>query len=299
MANEQGAEFEMGARYENRKGPFEVVRIEGDNMLIRWDDGQEVETTIGDQVRIKRNMERELQGPTPKGKRASKCPAWFGESFVGLKETDFKDDVTGSHWRSREQLGGAVAKALVGADPFISWATYKRPQVHWSTLMRSKAAHSIHRTKFFARVWQEDILIGLYLERPNVMNDPQQDWQHFIQWLKHEQNEDWFRGMLEEQGAILENPYFKSDNSLIEGKFVPAKNGFVYSVNGEDQPIPTGKLGMILGDLPSDRTINLVIGKRITKQECVAQGLGLANTMADFFNALMPVFECQEISGKT
>ena len=51
-------EFEVGQQYENRKGKYEVLEIEGDDMLIRWDAGEEATTTMTMQRRIIDNMQR-------------------------------------------------------------------------------------------------------------------------------------------------------------------------------------------------------------------------------------------------
>jgi hypothetical protein len=45
-------EFLIGEKYENEKGPFKVVSIEKDEMLIRWADGEEMQTSIEFQGRI-------------------------------------------------------------------------------------------------------------------------------------------------------------------------------------------------------------------------------------------------------
>ncbi|RJQ83315.1 MAG: hypothetical protein C4519_07080 [Desulfobacteraceae bacterium] len=55
--------FEVGAMYENMKGAYEVVSILKDAMVIRWDDGNEVATSVELQKRIIERMafEKKLQ----------------------------------------------------------------------------------------------------------------------------------------------------------------------------------------------------------------------------------------------
>ncbi|MFH1719210.1 MAG: hypothetical protein ABIF19_17795 [Planctomycetota bacterium] len=53
-------EFEVGELYENRKGTYEVLDIAGDDMSIRWADGEEVSTSIIMQSRICDRMQKEL-----------------------------------------------------------------------------------------------------------------------------------------------------------------------------------------------------------------------------------------------
>lgn len=51
--------FQLGERYENRKGPYTVIGLSGDKIRIRWDSGEEITDTIESQARILRNMERD------------------------------------------------------------------------------------------------------------------------------------------------------------------------------------------------------------------------------------------------
>lgn len=55
--------FEVGERYENMKGVYEVISIHRDDMVIRWNNGDEVSTPVDLQKRIIERMayERKLQ----------------------------------------------------------------------------------------------------------------------------------------------------------------------------------------------------------------------------------------------
>lgn len=182
MTDHGNPPFEVGERYENRKGPFEVISIVRESLRIRWDNGAEVTTTIEDQARILKNMEREMLPLPPKQGKKCRIPEWFGGSFQGLREEDFSGDVTGSHWRSREQFGGAVTRGVAVNEPFNSWAIYKRPEVHWTTVRRrceepqSATPHDENtpmdtpaklQAKFCAKADQAQLIFGLYLERPD------------------------------------------------------------------------------------------------------------------------------------
>lgn len=48
--------FQVGGRYRNRKGPYEVVSITDGHMTIRYDSGELFQTTVERQQRIIRNM---------------------------------------------------------------------------------------------------------------------------------------------------------------------------------------------------------------------------------------------------
>ncbi|MEJ2641922.1 MAG: hypothetical protein P8010_20345 [Desulfosarcinaceae bacterium] len=68
--------FEVGATYENMKGPYEVISIRRNEMVIRWENGTEIETTVDLQKRIIERMafeeeskQRDAQKKAPGGKK--------------------------------------------------------------------------------------------------------------------------------------------------------------------------------------------------------------------------------------
>ena len=57
----QLVDFLVGQQYENRKGAYEVLQVYGDTMRIRWDDGEEVDTSVIMQSHIIHTMQRESE----------------------------------------------------------------------------------------------------------------------------------------------------------------------------------------------------------------------------------------------
>lgn len=53
--------FEIGAVYENMKGSYEVISIRRNEMVIRWNDGKEIATTVDLQKRIIERMALEKE----------------------------------------------------------------------------------------------------------------------------------------------------------------------------------------------------------------------------------------------
>lgn len=66
----QLVEFSVGQQYENRKGIYEVLELQGDVMHIRWENGEEIDTTVTMQSRIINGMQSESEQLT-NGKAAS------------------------------------------------------------------------------------------------------------------------------------------------------------------------------------------------------------------------------------
>ena len=52
-------EFEIGKKYENMKGVYEVLSIDRNTMRIRWDSGEEITTTVDLQSKIIMRMRQE------------------------------------------------------------------------------------------------------------------------------------------------------------------------------------------------------------------------------------------------
>jgi hypothetical protein len=81
MNSENEFEFVVGENYENEKGLFSVISISKEDMVIRWENGEEAQTSIEFQERIqkRRQWENALQqeksaqaNPVPKKAKGSK-----------------------------------------------------------------------------------------------------------------------------------------------------------------------------------------------------------------------------------
>lgn len=60
-------EFEVGKKYENMKGIYEVLSIDRNTMRIRWESGEEITTTVALQSRIIMRMKQDPE-KSKKGK---------------------------------------------------------------------------------------------------------------------------------------------------------------------------------------------------------------------------------------
>lgn len=53
-------DFEIGKKYKNRKGTFEVLAIDGDLMSIKWKNKEVATTSVTMQSRIIEHIQREI-----------------------------------------------------------------------------------------------------------------------------------------------------------------------------------------------------------------------------------------------
>ena len=259
-------------------------------MRIRWDTGEEANASVARQAKILANMDRELTEAAAKKRGA--VPRAFGEFFRGLQPGDFADDVTGTHWRSREQLGGAVTKLLDVKEPYNSWSIYGRPEIHWASVARYRQNHASLQTKFFARANAAEILIGLYVERSDKASDNQDDWLKFAAWIAQPKHAAWLHETLRSSGSVITNPYRDWSDLSFYGTMTPTEAGYSWSRPGaRDVGVPLDQLGRVLSELSTEHWLNLVLGRSIAKDSAVAEGERIAATIADLFNTLLPVYE--------
>src|SRR5512143_239673 len=67
-------EFIVDEKYENEKGIFRVMSIEKDEMVIRWANGEEVQTSIEFQSRIQKRRQWEKTFQDEKAAAAKPAP---------------------------------------------------------------------------------------------------------------------------------------------------------------------------------------------------------------------------------
>jgi hypothetical protein len=74
MSATNGFAFTVGETYENEKGPFLVISITKNDMLIRWKNGEETQTSIELQGRIQQRRQWEKEKAQQEEKAAGGKP---------------------------------------------------------------------------------------------------------------------------------------------------------------------------------------------------------------------------------
>ncbi|MEM9776258.1 MAG: hypothetical protein AAF902_16900 [Chloroflexota bacterium] len=67
--------FEVGGTYENRNGKYEVVEINDDRMVVKYEDGSEANLKMGIQERIWLNIVAEVEAATSRSNKKKKAAA--------------------------------------------------------------------------------------------------------------------------------------------------------------------------------------------------------------------------------
>lgn len=286
----QDIKFEIGEKYENMKGIFEVVAVRRNSMDIRWADGEETSTPIDLQQRIIERMqfEKELEKVQKVQKAKKKTSGAKGaKHFAGLEETDFGDRVAKTTWRGRGQLGGAVAGLLKSKTfKFNSWAVLRKPEVNWLDVSRQKLDDLNLQAKFYARIEESRLCYGICLPTPDpAVTDPH-DGPVLLAWLEKPENEAWFNKQCSSHHLSLQDLTRAGFSGLLE-----PKNGQWVHLDGPGaEAVVVESVSAFLADAGKPRTMDLRIETSQEKDVVIEKKQAIAADLANLFGALMPLY---------
>lgn len=288
MEQGNGFEFVVDEQYENEKGIFTVLSIHKNEMVIRWESGEEISTDIELQrnIQARRQWER-LQKEKEKravksGRRSGSAKA--AESFKGLKKSDFKNSASGTQWRGRNQLGGAVTHNLTeGKFNINSWAFANKPEIHWLDTQHQKRKSGDCRAKFFVRLDTDSMFFGFSVGRPADDKETSKNWDTFCKWLGLQENEATVH-----QLALSDSLAVWNANDPQSRVLKPEKAGWQVESGGKKKKVRD--ISAFIEDLSSEGPVNLEIAKVIDKQEAVSSGKDIAKEVARLMDQLIPLY---------
>lgn len=288
MDQGNGIEFIVDEQYENEKGVFTVLSIHRNEMVIRWESGEEIRTDIELQRNIQARrqwevLEKEKSILAAKSGRKSGA-AKAAAVFEGFKDTDFKNSASGTKWRGRNQLGGAVTHKLPDNKyNFNSWAFANKPEMHWLDASHHKSQTGENRGKFFVRVNTDEMFLGFSIGEPKDDTESSKNWEAFMQWLEHDDNQETIHAIALNNGLTI---YDKNRPEL--PVLVPSKSG--WQVDNKEEKKTEAKLNDFLGSLTADGIVSLEIAKSLKKEAALATGKEIAIEIAELFSQLLPLY---------
>ena len=282
--------FEVGEKYENMKGPFEVLAIRRDSMDIRWEDGEETSTPIDLQQRIIERMrfekELEILQKAQKAKKAKASASKGGKHFEGLEDADFSNSVSKTTWRGRGQLGGAVALRLKNKQfKFNSWAVLRKPEVSWLDVTRQKQADIKLQGKFYARVEDANMFYGIHIPAPDPSGTEESDWQALMVWLDKPENDSWLNKQCGSHDLCLRDLSKQGFAGTLN-----AKDGQWVQVGTDEKETVVASLSAFLVAAGKSGAVDLRIEKQLAKDAAIEKKQNIAGDMATLFENLMPVY---------
>jgi hypothetical protein len=289
MDNPAEIEFNVDGQYENEKGVFTVVSIDRDEMVIRWENGEEIRTDIVLQRRIaeRRQWEQQKRKAAAEAalKPSRKSAAGKKSVFAGLAPTDFKKSASGTTWRSRNQLGTAVAQKIdTHRFKFNSWAFGNKPEMHVQDVKHHGRGEAENQAKFFVRVDPQTLYYGFRLARPTDKAQAQTEWDGFFEWLIQPENEQALRTIaIETQLAVC------NLSATATGSLQASEEG--WTKDGSGKPASPEALTQYITDIPEAGPLDLAFVASIDKDAAVASGPDIAKPIAQLFTRLLPLYQ--------
>jgi hypothetical protein len=285
--------FEVGEKYENMKGFYTVLSIDGDRMHICWESGEERMTTKSFQRRVMERMqferEREEKARMDAENAAKRRAAGktSRKRFEGLTEEDFAQKVSGTTWRTRQGLGGAVRVSPESdAQDIRSWAVSRKPMVHWADIEHHNIKGRASQANFFAAIDDADLTFGWMLERSSRAHEEDGDWQAFLNWLRDAVNEDWLKKTVADQNlkvAVFRNGAQTPDTVMaVDGQ---------WRVDDPEQGEALQSLADFLEALPVGAPLDVQIAERLSKEDAIARQSQIARDLERLFTALLPLYK--------
>ena len=289
MDEETEIVFNVDEQYENEKGVFRVVSIHRDEMIIRWENGEEIKTDIKLQRRI---AERRRWEESQRASKAAAASNSSGKSaatavkpeFPGFTPTDFKNSASGTTWRSRYQLGAMVTKKI-NAPPFVfsSWAFQNKPEMHVQDIKHHRLSTPDYLAKYFVRVDQDSLHYGFRVARPEH-NDDSTDWDAFRRWLALPENEQLVHSIATRDDLTV------SDRAHPRSGVLRASDdGWYTDVGGQEQDRET--LAACIDDFSDAEPFELEIAATMAKNDAMACGRDIATNIAALFTRLAPLYK--------
>lgn len=291
MENLSQIEFEIGQQYTNEKGVFTVVSIKDDQIVIEFEDGEQISSDIAFQQRIQERRRWEMMAPekkkkvaTAKSRRSSTRKTV--KHFAGLQPDVFMNKISSVKWRGRDQLGGGVTSRLSSARfNFNSWSSGRRNEIHWADSNHWKTKNISYPAKFFASADEASFTWGFYIERPDQTGNQSADWDAFIEWLGVDKHEQWIRTVALEEGLEV----FDNHKSCFGGLIKPREAD--WSVEGSSVRKSTDRLSTCINSWHPTAWLDLMIAKRIGKADAIKRGEAIAEDISILFGRLLPLYE--------
>lgn len=293
MSQPAKIEFLVDETYENEKGVFKVVSIHRDQMVIRWENGEEIRTDIELQKRIaERRQWEHYKRENEKAAAAKPSAASTAEAnrktFAGFVPTDFKNTASGTKWRSRSQLGRAVASITGGDTPlkFNSWAYGHKPEMHVQDSEHRGEAAGDHQARFFVRLDSGTLTYGFRVARPDAPDKEQADWNAFCRWLAEPENEKMVHTLAQEYNLAVTSPAYP-----LAGSLHPLAEG--WGVDSNQKPSAANGITLVqyLAEAPETGSFDVEVAAVMDKDEVLERGVDIAETIARLFTRLLPLYQ--------
>lgn len=281
-------EFQVDEQYENEKGVFTVVSIHRNEMVIRWESGEEIRTNIELQRNIQARRQWEEMNRQAKESKKNRASG-KQEGFFGFLPGDFKNSASGTNWRGRTQLGGAIATLMPRERfAFNSWAFAQKPELHWQDTKHHRKTGA-NGARFFARLTPTDLIYGFCIQYSNGSNGDVMDWRHFSDWVDQGESHQMLLSMADEHGLRIYDR-----NRPVSGIFTPSENGWHVEDGSKGQSLNLVEIVELLS--VHDEAL-FEVTQSVDKVDAVARGKEIVKDISTLFTQLLPLYATSITSG--
>lgn len=235
----------------------------------------------------------EAPAPRRRTSRGGGSTSGWGRDFQGLSESDMKENVTGTHWRSRASLGGALALAMrarTGHD-FVSFPVPRRPQLYLA--LPERLGDDKHPcAKYWLQLSSKEALSGLYCEKNDGPMDERWDWTRLLTALQGEA----LPAQLQEAMAAgglewLLRPYDQEGKPLPAIRVAPGEPLNWQEAGQAPETVSWQAFVERLSAWPEAQWLDVSLGRSRSAEQVLAAGALLPSDLADEFAALWPLYE--------
>jgi hypothetical protein len=303
--------FEVGKTYRNRSGEYVVQEIAGDRMNIRYVDGRNLETSVRIQARIWENIQFEKQMAMAeerkrqameerrlaRQRKAREKRERAKPKFTGFEESDFEEKKRGIAWSSRKELGRVLAYELTQkvTGAFDHRIVPRRSKVHvmrkdyYDTEVRENNA------ALYVKASPEGASYGFRVGKPAGKAKANSPWSLLMKALvKEEELRQMLHSVLDTQGLQLDIFAMEMSYSLV-GRITTQAEGYLWEHEGAEQevsrPMSGEELAEYLQNVAPKQRCDLYACKQMPPEDALEAGAGLANEIAEVFEALVPLYD--------
>ena len=283
--------FVVDETYENNKGLYTVVQITPPKMKIKYEDGQVSNVTIDVQARIWERIQTELvmaQEDQERMFKAKRHPI----TFTGLVESDFKDNVAGTTWRSRSSLGGLVTQQLSdkSGKEFTSWPLYRQTHffVYPPHVPMTSQQEGVKSPKFIVKLNSDHVFYGFYIEKSDAVMGSEWRWPYFLKMLSEKSWQDKIEQLMHELGLSWVLRLETEIDST--GNYGDAEEVVISSFGDGEKFASFPAFVDYLHKLPPRQWCNLYLSKTIAKSEAIEMEEKISNPISQAFNLLTPMY---------
>jgi len=291
--------FQVGGRYRNRHGEYEVVSLDGPKMVIRYSNGSVLETTVELQARIWQNIQAEesLKSRAQTLDSLSRRRRQGGQrglEFQGLQDHDFQRGVAGTSWRARTSLGGLLAQRMSDTTRhfFQSYAIYRRAEVHIAQPTYYDTETKWQQAKFVFELDSEGARYGFYIEKNEGPMDDTWHWPNFLGALESEPKLRQEVEFAMRQLGLRWEVHVWADGGLIaQVRALPTGLMWEWKDRAEAEEIQWPAFIQRLRDIETGKWCDLYLCTSIVKDLAIAAGIQLVDTVTEVYRALLPLYE--------